>query len=132
MAYNANTKAKGKRKASGVSDTDGIEEKLLQMEEKIVSTMTKKFKDLYGYVRNISSGTDEMLFTYKICSSLPTPSNGVFVSICCGQIMGCKTCVESWYQKEIRCILCNNDEIGIKAMLFHAGNEIIEMLSQSN
>lgn len=119
--------------------------------EKTVTTITteisKNVKDITAYLKNISGVVDELqlsvkqlqavqlsqavrsMFTCKICSGLPqADSEGVFISTCCGQIVGCKKCVEQWFNTEIKCILCNNDEIGIKAVPFHACQEIIAML----
>ncbi len=129
------------------------EDKVAKVEEvmrELNAAISKMSKDVGAYFKNISASTSDIqstlaimkqvklasivqaMFTCKICSAIPSAINGILSSVCCGQILGCTKCIEDWYQRETKCFLCNNTEIGVKAIPLLCGNELLDLLQQQD
>ncbi|XP_076135704.1 uncharacterized protein LOC143118556 [Alosa pseudoharengus] len=66
-------------------------------------------------------------FICKICTNLP--STVVVVAACCGQIVGCGACVQTYLENNDDCLLCKSTMFGNKLVFLRGVSEILLKLS---
>ena len=66
------------------------------------------------------------VFKLLICHALMT--SPISATICCKQVLGCGTCVESWFVNHDSCPLCKSDEIA--TIQFTSFSDLLEKVRQ--
>ena len=69
------------------------------------------------------------LISCKVCFSTPKKEDTVLAGACCGNILGCGSCVTRYYETEQNtCIVCRNPEADTKCIILKGLDEMRNLL----
>ncbi|XP_062381043.1 uncharacterized protein LOC134069174 [Sardina pilchardus] len=128
-----NLKIELKRVESTISQF--MEEKLSELASVVNQTKITQvamLQSLQEEVHNLAADATvsqclKEVFICKICTNMPTTV--VVVAACCGQILGCGGCIQTYLEENDDCMLCKSPTFGNKLVFLRGVSELLLKLA---